>query len=58
MLGQRASKLLFRALQQQNRHFHMTKVVESDLKVGLVGNEIIIKKNLISLIFGRTEFFS
>ena len=43
MLGQRTSNFLFRTFQQQQQkcHFHMTKVVENDLKVGLVG---ILKK--------------
>ena len=50
MLGHRTSNFLFRTFQkQQKRHFHMTKVVENDLKVGLVGmkniNEKIKNKN-------------
>ena len=66
MLGHRTSNFLFRTFQkQQKSHFHMTKVVENDLKVGLVGIKNINEKNhtYASKIFFRqidlcTLFFS
>ena len=53
MLGHRTSNFLFRTFQQQQKcHFHMTKVVENDLKVGLVGIlKKLMEKNRANQIF-------
>ena len=54
MLGHRTSNFLFRTFQKQQKcHFHMTKVVEKDLKVGLVGIKNINEKKS-----GESNFFS